>query len=106
MRSCCFTSTFASSIPYAVCGFNRTFGSGTSYSGLLLGFIFSNSIWFENRGRWSLISVWVFAQWLEGYFLNYSNKTKLITRLTSVKIDQLLKGNIGSKLTHVRVKYS
>jgi hypothetical protein len=61
VNSSLFVSIFASSIPFATCFFNRAFGGGRSIHGMMLGFFFSNSIYFESKGRWSEISLYVLA---------------------------------------------
>lgn len=95
-RSCCFTSTFATSIPFANCFFNRVLGEGTSWSGILLGFIFSNGIWFENSNRWGEISLYVLAQWFEGYFVNYWGKTKFLRRHFGQNFSSRIKSRVGN----------
>ena len=66
--SCLFASCFAMSIPSSYCylidliGFPRT-----SNIGMIIGFIFSWSIFLDSRSRWSEMSLYVLAQWFEGY---------------------------------------
>lgn len=98
IRSSCFTSTFALSIPFAACFFNRVLGAGSSYSGLLLGVVFSNGIWFESSSRWGEISLYVLAQWFEGCFKNHWGKIKLIDRYLGKEVAQAIHSKNGSKL--------
>lgn len=105
VKSCVFTSTFASSIPFVVCYFNRMFGIGTSYSGFFASLIFSHAILFENPHRWGEISLYVLAQWFEGYFVNYWGKTKFLTRRLGQTAASGIQSKTGSKVVQVNSQF-
>ena len=69
-RSSIFVATFAISSPTARAFtplgklFNPYLGS---WSGMIVSFLFSNSIFLENSSRWADISLYVLGQWVNGY---------------------------------------
>ena len=69
LRSSLFTTFFALSIPAAYCFIFDVVPYGdTSNYGLLIGFIASCAIFFDDSSRWGEISLYVLAKWFEGIF--------------------------------------
>jgi hypothetical protein len=66
--SCLFASCFALSIPASYSYISTVFPRTThTWIGQVVGLIFSFAIFFDSNSRWSEISIYVFAQWLEGF---------------------------------------
>ena len=66
--SCMFASCFAMSIPCSYTSLCDVLpGRFSSTTGMLVSFLFSWAILFDSNSRWGEMSLWVLAQWFEGY---------------------------------------
>ena len=66
--SCLFASGFAMSIPASYACLNDILPHPKSSNiGMLISFTFSWAIFFDSKSRWSEMSLYVLAQWFEGY---------------------------------------
>lgn len=69
LKSCLFATGFATAIPSNGCirPFKSQVPFANSNYGFLISFLFSWFILFESRSRWGEMSIYVLAQWFEGY---------------------------------------
>ena len=66
--SCMFASCFAMSIPTCYTSLSYVLpGANDSTAGMVVSFLFSWAILFDSSSRWGEMSLWVLAQWFEGY---------------------------------------
>lgn len=66
--SCLFASSFAMSIPSCYTSLCTNIpGLKGTYNGMIVSFLFSWAIFFDDPSRWSEMSLYVLAQWFEGY---------------------------------------
>lgn len=66
--SCLFGSCFAMSIPLSYTSISTLLPRAKyAWIGKIIGFIFSWAIFFDSSSRWAEMSIYVLAQWFEGY---------------------------------------
>ena len=68
IKSNLFATAFAMSIPWAYCYLDTVCDHPKStFPGFIVSFVFSFGILFESSSRWGEMSLWVLAQWFEGF---------------------------------------
>ena len=66
--SCLFGSCFAMSIPLSYTSISSLLPRAKySWIGNIIGFVFSWAIFFDSSSRWAEMSIYVLAQWFEGF---------------------------------------
>lgn len=66
--SCLFGSCFAMSIPLSYTSISTLLPRAKySWIGNVIGFVFSWAIFFDSSSRWAEMSIYVLAQWFEGF---------------------------------------
>jgi len=79
LKSNLFSTVFAMSIPTCYCYLNKIFSNpNNSGYGMLVSFTFSTAILFETPNRWSEMSLYVLAQWFQGYTFSLNKRKMLI----------------------------
>ncbi len=88
MGSNLFAAVFAMSIPGSYCYISTIWpNAAQTYIGNIIAFIFSWAILFDSSSRWSEMSLYVLAQWFEGF--TYSlYKRKLVPVVPHWEVDQ------------------